>query len=327
MAWRETGEPRKPGYKKIAFSLCRGNLAPLSPESFMNHFIRFAIALCGVFAAANIASAQSVSIMPLGDSITVGVDYTTDSSGGYRSPLYSDLLAEGITPQFVGATDTSPTTLLTSTGNQYHNGYGSYQIQDLTNNLNGDAQPMVNGQPYGDSNEGGYWLTGGNGTGRSAVSPNIVLLEIGTNDFLQETDLANIDDRIQLLITTFHSLSPSSIILVAGAIPINNNDGFNAEISTYDSYIQNTLVPSLSYTRYVNLYSDFIASDGSTISAYYGDDNIHPNAVGYPVIASTWAAAIQQLEVPEPPAFTFVALGLVGLIAVGAARKRVGKAG
>ena len=263
-------------------------------------------------AASTGAFAQTLSIMPIGDSITVGVDYTTHSSGGYRDPLYTDLLSEdGITAQYIGATNTSPTPLLTATGNTFHNGYGSYHIQDITDNLDGSEQPV------GDGNQGGYWLTGGNGTGRTAEDPSIALLEIGTNDFLQQQQ-NGIDDRLTTLITTFHNLDPNTIILVAGCIPIDNNPGFNAEISTYDNWIKTTLVPSLSYTRYVDLYDDFILpGTTNTDSALYGGaaeaDGIHPDETGYQVMAQTWADAIDQVETPEPAPVSLFLMALLGL--------------
>ncbi|MCE0522098.1 MAG: hypothetical protein LV480_04230, partial [Methylacidiphilales bacterium] len=110
----------------------------------------------------------SSTIMPLGDSITVGVDFFTDSAGGYRDPLYRDLTATGVSFSFVGASNASSTSELTASGNAYHNGFSGYRIDQIQTNLNGNS---------GDSgNLGGYWLTGGNGTGRGAVTPNIVLL-------------------------------------------------------------------------------------------------------------------------------------------------------
>jgi lysophospholipase L1-like esterase len=252
--------------------------------------------------------AAPITIMPMGDSITVGVDYTGNSSGGYRDPLYADLTQAGLSVQFEGATNTSPTANLTSTGNQYHNGYGSWHIQDLTNNLNGDVQPS-----YGDANQGGYFLTG-TGT-RPAQAPKLLLLEIGTNDFLQQQQ-SGIDDRIDTLVTSIHALSPSTLVLIAGCIPINGDAGFNAEISAYDGYIQNTLVPSLSYAKYVDLYDDFI-SNGTTNSSLYGADNIHPVEAGYQAMATTWAGAIEQAEVPEPSS-----LALLGVAAIAGTTRR-----
>ncbi len=266
------------------------------------------------FVGASTGSAQTLNIMPLGDSITAGYGV----QGGYRDPLATDLTNAGINFQFTGATETGATSLLTSSNDQYHNGYGAYPIEALTANLAADNQYEINGTPYGDNNEGGYWVTGNTGL-RAPDHPDIVLLEVGTNNFLQDQGdpVSTFDDEISTLITTFHSLSPNSIILVAGAIPIENNPGFNARISAYDSYIQNTLVPSLSYTMYVNLYSDFTNQDGTTIDTLYQSDDIHPNQSGYDTIASAWTISIQQVEaVPEPSTYALLAFGIAGLFAL-----------
>jgi hypothetical protein len=239
--------------------------------------------------------AETLSIMPLGDSITVGVDYSTKWEGGYRDPLYRTLVAAGITPQFVGTATFDATPLLTSTHNTHHNGYGAYHIQDIAANLDGVAAPLSGG----DTNFGGYWLTGGHNTGRGPEKPDLILLEIGTNDFLQNVDLPHINNRITALVEKLHALCPNAKILIAGAIPVNNNPGFNFEIKAYNEYIEKTLVPAHAYTQYVDLFSAFLHPDGTTISDYFGTDNIHPNAKGYPVIAAGWAKAIEQMK-PAP---------------------------
>jgi hypothetical protein len=281
--------------------------------------------IVGTLALAVPFTARAVTIMPMGDSITVGVDYSTNSSGGYRDPLYTDLTAAGITVNYEGATNTNPTPLLTATNNTAHNGYGSYHIADLTANLDGSVQPSYNpGNYYGDPNQNGYWLTGGHGTGRSAMTPDIITLEIGTNDFLQQQQ-NGIDDRLTTLVTSIHALSPNTIIMIAGCIPVNGDKGFDQEQATYDDWIRDTLVPSLPYTRYVDLYDDFTLP-GSTFdnpmtnSALFGADNVHPNIAGYPVIAATWASAIEQYEssltstVPEPASLGIIAVGAMALL-------------
>ena len=238
-------------------------------------------------------AATPITIMPMGDSITVGADYLTHSLGGYRDPLYRDLSAVGISPVFVGASTSNPTANLTSAGQVAHNGYGSWHIRDLDNNLNGNVAPMYGG----DNNQGGYFLTGGHNTGRSAVSPAILLLEVGTNDLLQGNP--NINSDLYALVTDFHALSPSTTILIAGVTPINSS-GFTASIAAYNSYIKNQLVPSLSYTRYVNQNSGFLNGDGSVNAALLGSDNVHPDRYGYPIVALHWAAAIEALEAVSP---------------------------
>lgn len=260
---------------------------------------------------------NAVSIMPVGDSGTVGTDYYTSTAGGYRDPLYRTLTASGISVTYMGAANGNATATLSAAGQINHNGYGSYPIQGITDNLDGNIQPSNNGQPYGDSNQGGYWLTGGTTT-RSAELPDIVLIEIGANDIINGYDpqttnptqaqfLTDLESRLQTLVTKFHTLSPNSIIMVAGIYPFNASlaDGQNAKIQAYNTYIKNILVPSLPYTRFVDQFTSFLNSDGTTVnSLLLGTDNVHPTRFGYPVMALNWAKAIRAELNNNPATYT-----------------------
>jgi lysophospholipase L1-like esterase len=250
--------------------------------------VRVALSLL-MFAFASPASIAQITIMPMGDSITVGVDYLTNSSGGYRDPLYRDLNAAGVKFTFVGVANTSSTAALTAASDSYHSGFGGWHIQDLNNNLAGVAAPVAGG----DSNQGGYILTGGGGTGRSSLTPNLILLEVGTNDLLQGSQTINQD--LLTLVSHIHALTPNTTILVAGVTPINSS-GFTASVAAYNSYIKNELVPSLSYTRYVDQNTMFLNADGSANGSLLGADLVHPNRYGYPILAQNWATAIKTLE-------------------------------
>jgi lysophospholipase L1-like esterase len=251
-------------------------------------------------------SHAQITIMPVGDSGTLGVDSYTLTSGGYRDPLYHDLTASSIAFTFVGANNDSATPDLTAAAQTFHNGYGHYRINDILDNLDGNVQPVAS-----DGNRGGYWLTGGHGTGRAAVSPDLVLLEIGANDLLQHTDpqnptptdaqfLTDLEDRLHHLITTFHDLSPHTVFLVAGIYPFKNSPQFNTQIAAYNAYIKNTLVPSLPYTHFVDNYACFANADGSVIDPLIGSDNVHPTRYGYPLMAENWAEAIRAIEGSKP---------------------------
>ncbi len=232
-----------------------------------------------------------ITIMPVGDSITAGVEQT-GVTGGYREPLYTMLTNAGISFKFIGATNTYPTNQLNNATDDYHNGYGSWHIQDLTNNYNGNVAPISGG----DSNMGGYFLTGGNGTGRNAECPNIALLHIGANDVIQATP--NMNANLLANVTTFHTLCPNTFILIASMIGIAGNDAqFTAAITPYNSYIKNTLVPSLSYTSYVPMNEAFSDLPAGTDNALLqGPDGIHPTAIsGYPVMATVWFSAIEAV--------------------------------
>ena len=86
--------------------------------------------------------------MPLGDSLTWGwdgnqADLNTIETGGYRSPLYLALGADGINVTSVGANPGNPSSTL-SAAQTMHNGYNGYKINELQENLfragNGTAQ-------------------------------------------------------------------------------------------------------------------------------------------------------------------------------------------
>ena len=260
------------------------------PHSSLLYRFRFLlpVALCALFASRQ-AFASGPQIMAMGDSITVGVDYETVTAGGYRDPLYRDLTAAGLSFNFIGINNGLATPLLTSANQQLHSGFGGWQVGDLNANLDGVAAPVGGG----DSNNGGYLLTGGHGTGRGALTPDLLLLEIGTNDLLQGT--ANLNQSLYTLVTHIHALSPNTLILVAAVTPINNS-GMTARVNAYNSYIQTQLVPSLSYTRFVDQNSGLLNHDGSANSDLLGTDNVHPNRYGYPILAQQWAKAIEAVE-------------------------------
>ncbi|HEX4138794.1 MAG TPA: hypothetical protein VHY09_00485, partial [Candidatus Methylacidiphilales bacterium] len=126
-----------------------------------------------------------VTIMPLGDSLTWGydgnpADLTTLDTGGYRSPMYLALGADGVDVSYVGVDNGNPSPVLTAAGQTAQNGFNGYRLGDIANNLAGSVAGSD-----GVSNDGGYWLTGGGGTGRGPATPNIILLQIGANDIEQ----------------------------------------------------------------------------------------------------------------------------------------------
>ena len=158
-----------------------------------------------VFLLLGLSAWAQTTIMPMGDSGTVGVDYYTSTAGGYRDFLYQDLTASGISFTFIGSNTSNATPLLTAAGQTHHNGYGGWTIEDMDANLSGSAAPLYGG----DGNAGGYWLTSGS-AGGAVVKPTMVLLEAGANDFIKEgsTPLSTIEGYLQKLVTDIHNITP-----------------------------------------------------------------------------------------------------------------------
>ena len=68
-----------------------------------------------------VATTQAqTTIMCMGDSITIGVDYFTNTSGGYRNFLQQDLAAAGVNFTFVGAVTNGTTPTLIAAGDTHH---------------------------------------------------------------------------------------------------------------------------------------------------------------------------------------------------------------
>lgn len=173
-------------------------------------------------AFASIATAgQAISILPLGDSITAGT-----VAGGYRGPMATRLsTVYGHTVTTLGTqTDSS-----LPVGQRAHEGHGGWRIDQLADNLTG-----LNAVDAGAN--GGYWLTGGHGTGRTAISPSFVTLSAGINDINQfigsntsdpmsgrsAVITSTVQSRLTNIVNILTTTTPSSTIMLGGCIPYNN---------------------------------------------------------------------------------------------------------
>ena len=106
-------------------------------------------------------SSGKVKIMPLGDSITYGEHSST--GGGYRLPLWNELVARGTHIDFVGSMRNGPPGF--DAENEGHRGW---EIAQITSHI-------IN------------WLI--------AYRPDIILLHIGTNDIIKNDNLGQAPAR------------------------------------------------------------------------------------------------------------------------------------
>ena len=255
-----------------------------------------------------LASAQRAprTIMPLGDSITKGAgDPMSASTGsGYRDQLFKDLTGAGVKFQFVGATAANADKMLTEAHQEHHNGYGTYRTDDLTQNLDGVHQPGG----WADDDRGGDWLVGGGGTGRGAVSPDIVLLMAGTNDVGQGATVQTMETRMTALLDWFRTNRPHAQVFVATVIPFDDfrkhTDNYTGKLRDFNAWLVKTIPAAYPKTfSVVDLYPLFVDSNGdlktsSSPDGIYLQDGIHPSHGGYVAVGDAWFHAIKPVLAP-----------------------------
>ena len=222
-----------------------------------------AIALSAAAAAALCctAAAGTLRIMPLGDSITAGAGW---DGGGYRAVLREKLVAAGYDVDYVGTQVGNYGSLIDS-GDIQHEGHGGWKVQDLTDSF-------------------GTWSM-------QIDAPHLILLKIGTNNFMQDQDL--VMEQTCTLLDEIKRTQPSAHVIVATLISIMND--MNGTLGDYDSWVRqhNALLAAEIERRaaagdkvsLVDMYTAVPIPSGYS-------DIVHPNETGYRAMADAWFEAI-----------------------------------
>jgi lysophospholipase L1-like esterase len=192
--------------------------------------------------------------MPLGDSITDGFNVP----GGYRIGLWQRFGPAGFTVDFVGSQFNGPATL----GDHDHEGHSGWRIDQLDANIVGWVQ---------------------------ATTPRTVLLHIGTNDVIQNTNLPNAPSRLSGLIDKITNTAPTAEVFVATIIPLSSASQ-EAAVRTYNAAIPGLVQSKASAGRHVHLVDMHSALTTADLA-----DGIHPNAGGYDKMATAWLAALRSV--------------------------------
>ncbi|GAA1782156.1 hypothetical protein GCM10009682_00510 [Luedemannella flava] len=186
-----------------------------------------ALAVAGTLLAIGPASAESnggVRVMPLGDSITDGLNVP----GGYRINLWQKLVAGGYRIDFVGSMFNGPSNL----GDHDHEGHSGWTIAQI------DAS-VVN------------WLR--------ATTPRTVLLHIGTNDMFGGSSGA--PQRLSTLIDRITTTAPDAEVFVSTIIP---RSGADSQVRTFNAAIPGIVQSKVSAGKrvhFVDMYPALTLSD------------------------------------------------------------------
>jgi lysophospholipase L1-like esterase len=197
--------------------------------------------------------ADAARVMPLGDSITNGYDL----DGGYRLPLWQDLVDErGLWIDYVGQYTANPAPFLLDTD---HQGRVGITAQAVLANI--DA------------------IT-------AATPHDISLILLGTNEVLRQTNpAATVPGRLLDIMRAIEDHNPDARILL-GTLPFLDNPADRAEVQAI-----NAALPSVVATaRSEGIAATLVSHSNITRADLY--DGIHPNAAGAEKMADNWLQAM-----------------------------------
>jgi lysophospholipase L1-like esterase len=216
---------------------------------------------CGAPAAATGPATGTLRILPLGDSITLGVN------GGYRNGLWTRLALAGKTVDYVG----SQFDQYTKAPDKDHEGHPGFTIGNIAASTSG-------------------WM--------ASYTPSHVLLMIGTNDvawWCAQT-ASQVADQHALLVDQILAALPGTWVVVAsippmspGIIQPNNLD--RAQLGRdYNTELQKRAQARIAAgkkVRFADVYSVL------TVSDLY--DGIHPTEAAADKVAQVWFDALTPI--------------------------------
>ncbi len=195
-------------------------------------------------------------VMPLGDSLTYGLG----AGGGYRAPLYPLLTNAGYSVDFIG----------TQTGNGAaslpdpdHEGYPGAYISNIDSIL-----PSIFG---------------------AVAEPDVILLLLGVNDYLQGNDTLHATNRLEALVVRLATNWPKAKIILGSLTEVS--EPLNTQIQT----TFNAFLPSIcERQRGLGRLVYFTDMHGAVPLADM-PDQLHPNQLGYRKMATNWFNVVNNV--------------------------------
>ena len=225
------------------------------------------------------AAEQTIKIMPLGDSITYGMA----DEGGYRKYLWQFLKQKGYDNiDFVGPEGKDSATF-TYNGQQVsyddnHAGYSGYTITNLPGGWMGQLNGILETMQQGD------YIT--------KFAPDIILLQIGTND-INNGHLDGSEERLHQLLDYLREKMPADGTIFLTTIPDLGNMGWggnsaetNQNIAKYNELIKKV---ADDYAAKHVIYADIHSTIDASVDLA---DGVHPNAGGYEKMGKYWSEQI-----------------------------------
>ncbi len=201
-----------------------------------------------------VTTAASLRVMPLGDSITWGEGSSTGN--GYRGALGEQLTDEGHSLDFAGSGRNGT---MGDPDNEGHSGWRIDQIAGIADDV----------------------LT--------RYRPNVVTLEIGTNDLNQNFQVPTAADRLHALIDQIVADVPDATVLVASLI-VSTNAVEEPNRPTFNQAVPGIVRAEQAAGAHV-AFVDMSALTPSDLA-----DALHPNDGGYAKMADAFNRGIQEAD-------------------------------
>ncbi len=209
-------------------------------------------------AAAQQVETVPVRIMPLGASITWG--HGSSSDDGYRRILRERLSEAGVAVDLVGSQRSGSMT------DAEHEGHPGYRIDQVAGGVS-------------------QWL--------ADARPDVVLINVGTNDTIQNRDLADAPDRLRRLIDSIVAVRPGALVVFSSLVPSGDLE-CEKRVRAF-----NAALPSIAQAqREAGHRVVLVDLHGALTVTDIGPDRIHPTDAGYRRIADAWFAALQPQLAP-----------------------------
>jgi acetyl esterase/lipase len=280
--------------------------------------IRWGLALALAWSGVETAvadSSRTLLIMPMGDSITVGVG---DDAGGYRAPLHALLQGGGFSFDFVGG----KTTPGDPCPDQDHWAAVGWQITDTPATIAGRHYLSIQGENRsGLYDEMASAISTDHFSIETATTRNIILLQIGINDVLhqvvddahgtfdgdpdrdgrgdgQEWVAEGMIARLQALLRSIDGLAASrglriEVLLGTLCRPTAAwkgdavSDVLIAEVGEYHAAITRSVIPAMTFSNISVKVVDQLAPANGKLG-----DGLHPDEAGSAAMARAWYNAI-----------------------------------
>jgi lysophospholipase L1-like esterase len=191
-------------------------------------------------------------VMPLGASITVG--YTSSDGNGYRKYLREQLR------------------------------YAGWEVDMVGNLANGTMKDNQNEGHFGDTID----HIAEAAVNSTRLQPNVILINAGTNDCIQNIEITDADTRLDALITHLFASIPNTTIVLSTLLP---NEFASRAVRRVSQEYRNLVARRRSRgDRLVLAEMSYFITDDQLV------DGTHPSDTGYKRMAAVWWSAIQTAE-------------------------------